>query len=751
MLHFRLYAIDAWLDEMAMNNVLTRGKKKQARSLLQVGHLHEAKKLLSQICQIDKMDAEAWFLLGLINCQLGLMAEATDCSRRAIAVRPDVAEAHNNLGNALLAQGQYQEAAASFVQAIKIKPGFEEAHNNLGSAYLKLGRLEEAAASFREALRLRPGIPEAHFNLGNVYLKLGRLEEAAASFREALKFRPDFAEAFNNLANVLQIQGRIEEAVTCSRQALRIKPDFAEAHNNYGNMLLAQGRLAEGAECFRLALRLKPDFVEAHHNLGAVCLKLGRLEEAAASFREVFRISPDYIDAYNNQANVLLAQGHLTEALGVLRQALQRLPDNDKLHSNLLLALNYFPEPTAETMLREHRSWETAHARPSATLPAHANSPDPERRLRIGYVSADFRTHSVAYFIEPLLAAHDRTSVEVVCYVDVSHPDATTKRLRGLADQWRVIVGLRDGEVAKLIRSDGIDILVDLSGHTSGNRLKVFAHKPAPVQVTYLGYPNTTGLSSIDYRITDAMADPPELEAFYTEKSVRLPGCFLCYQPPVDCPPVSSLPASEEGYVTFGSFNNLAKINPTVVMLWAELLKTVPGSRLLLKNSSFTDRATRERYHGLFEEYGVPRERIDLLGYALTSREHLALYHDMDIALDTFPYNGTTTTCEALWMGVPVITLMGSAHAGRVGASLLNTVGLTEWIAETPDQYVAIAADRARDLQELAECRAELRERFAASPLRDGKVFARKLETAYRQMWRNWCSASVATTSVPNS
>ena len=702
---------------MAMNNVLTRGKKKQAQSLLQAGRLHEAKNLLSQICQIDRMDAEAWFLLGVINGQLGLMAEATDCCRRAIALRPDVAEAHNNLGNALLAQGQFEEAAASFRQALKIKPGIDEAHINLGNAYLKLGRLEEAAACFHQALRLMPGVAEVQHNLGNAYLKLGRLEEAATSFR----------------------------------QALRLRPDFVEAHNNLGNVLLAQGQLEEGAECFRQAIRLKPDFVEAHHNLGAVCLRLGRLEEAAASFQRVFTINPDYVEAYNNQANVLLAQGHLTEAVATLRQAMQSLPDNDKLHSNLLLALNYLPEQNAETMLREHRSWEMSHVLPSTTLPTYANGPDPERRLRIGYVSADFRTHSVAYFIEPLFAAHDRTNVEVVCYADVAHPDATTKRLRNLADRWRDIVGLRDDAVAELIRSDGVDILVDLSGHTAGNRLKVFSHKPAPVQVTYLGYPNTTGLSSIDYRITDSIADPPGQETCYTEKTVRLPGCFLCYQPPVDSPPISSLPASEKGHVTFGSFNNLAKINPKVVTLWAKLLQTVPGSRLLLKNSSFTDAPTRERYHNLFEAHGVPRERIDLLGHALTSREHLALYHGMDIALDTFPYNGTTTTCEALWMGVPVITLMSTAHAGRVGASLLNTVGLTEWIAAAPEQFIAIAVDKARDLHGLAELRAGLRARLAASALCDGGTFARKIEAAYREMWRNWCSAPVSTMSIPNS
>ena len=736
---------------MAMNNVLTRGKKKQAQSLLQAGRLNEAKNLLTQICRIDRKDAEAWFLLGLINGQLGLMAEAADCCRRAIAVRPDVAEAHNNLGNALLAQGQFEEAVACFLRALKIKPGIDEAHNNLGNAYLKLGRLEEATACFHQALRLRPGVAEVHHNLGNTYMKLGRLEEAAASFQQALRLRPDFAEAHNNLGSVLLTQGRLEEAAASFQQALRLRPDFTEAHNNLGNMLLMQGQLEEGAECFRQAIRLKPDFVETHHNLGAVCLRLGRLEEAAASFRKVFTISPDYVEAYNNQANVLLAQGHLTEALATLRQAMQRLPGNDKLHSNLLLTLNYFPEQNAETMLREHQSWEMAHAFPLTTPPTHANSPDPARRLRIGYVSADFRTHSVAYFIEPLFAAHDRANVEVVCYADVAHSDATTKRLRNLADRWRDIVGLRDDAVAELIRSDGVDILVDLSGHTAGNRLKVFSHKPAPVQVTFLGYPNTTGLSTIDYRITDSIADPSGQEVFSTEKLVRLPGCFLCYQPPADSPPISSLPASEKGYVTFGSFNNLAKINPKVVALWAKLLKTVPGSRLLLKNSSFTDPATRERYHSLFEEHGAPRELIDLLGHTLTSREHLALYHGMDIALDTFPYNGTTTTCEALWMGVPVITLVSTAHAGRVGASLLNAVGLTEWITAAPEQFIAIARDRASDLYGLAELRAGLRARLAASTLCDGGAFARKMEAAYREIWRSWCSAPVSSTSVPNS
>ena len=401
----------------------------------------------------------------------------------------------------------------------------------------------------------------------------------------------------------------------------------------------------------------------------------------------------------------------------------------------------YLPEQNPDEILAEHRRWAQVHANVPGGVPRYANSRDPARRLRVGYVSADFRSHAVGFFFEPLLANHDRNVVEAVCYSGVARPDATTERLRSMASQWRDIGGLSTEQVASMIRADGIDILVDLAGHTSGTRLKVFAHKPAPVQVTYLGYPTTTGLPVMDYRFTDELADPEGEDVYYTEKLLRLPGAFLCYRPLDNCPPVSPLPAMEKGYVTFGSFNNLSKISPSVISLWVKLLQEVPGSRLFVKNPSLTDTATRERYYGLLEKQGATRDRVELQGRTATQAEHLALYSRLDIALDTFPYNGTTTTCEAIWMGVPVITLAGQRHAGRVGVSILSNAGFGEWIARTPEQYITLAAGLAADVKKLAALRANLRQRMSDSPLCDGQVFARKVETAYREIWRAWCAS----------
>ena len=362
--------------------------------------------------------------------------------------------------------------------------------------------------------------------------------------------------------------------------------------------------------------------------------------------------------------------------------------------------------------------------------------------------SPDFCTHSVAFFIDPILAHHDRRHIEVTCYADVAVPDTTTTRLRTLADSWRNTCRLTDAQVAEMVRADGIDILVDLAGHTADNRLLVFARKPAPVQVTYLGYPNTTGLQTVDYRLTDAWADAEELPNGYTEELVRLPHGFLRYAPPKEAPPVGRLPARETDYVTFGSFNNLPKVNPGVVARWSEILLAVPNSRLLLKTKSFNDEATQERYFGLFAQNGVGREHLDFIGHTPSSREHLALYNQVDIGLDPFPYNGTTTTCEALWMGVPVITLAGEVHAGRVGVSLLSSVGLTELIADTADQYISLAVELAGNVNRLSSLRANLRGRVAASPLCDGQTFTHALEAAYRSMWRRWCKHALTETEA---
>ena len=501
---------------------------------------------------------------------------------------------------------------------------------------------------------------------------------------------------------------------------------------------------------YRRALALQPGVATTHISLGSVLLKQGQLSAAEAEIRSAIEFDPANAIAYNNLGNALKEQGKLDDAITAYRQALELDAGIPEIRSNLLLSLNNHPGYDAETVFREHRIWAEQYAR---DLPAPAqpgpNRPDPDRRLRIGYVSPDFRAHSVAYFAEALLEAHDRTAMHVVCYCNAIRRDDTTARLRGLADDWHDITGMGDEAVADRIRGDRIDILVDLAGHTANNRLMVFARKPAPVQVSYIGYCNTTGIPAMDYRITDALADPEGQDALYTEELVRLPRCFLCYTPPEAGPGVEPLPAARAGQVTFGSFNHLSKVTSEVIEVWSRILAAVPNARLLLKSKSPNDGTTRRRFVEMFVANGIAEDRVSVIGPIPSSAGHLSVYGTVDIALDPFPYNGTTTTCEALWMGVPVITLAGRAHAGRVGASLLAAVGLDELVAHTPKEYVALATGLAGDLDRLAALRAGLRPRMATSPLCDKADYARAVDISTRGAMREMVLPGVLAIAAP--
>ncbi|WP_372521453.1 tetratricopeptide repeat protein [Sulfuricaulis sp.] len=606
---------------------------------------------------------------------------------------------------ALLGHGQLTEARQQYLEACRLDDRDLEAWVMLGIVEGMLGNLPEAEKRLRHAVRINPDLPEAHLNLGNILKLQGRLAEAIDAYGRAAQLRPDVATLIN-LGNTLKQCDRLEEAVECLRQAVSRQPDNANAHYNLGSALRAQGKLDDAVAAYQCAIRLRQGFAEAHNNLGVVLLDQQKIDDAMRCYREALRLKPDYVMA----------------------------------HSNLLHALNY-QSLEASVVFHEYRLWDQQHARPQPRYSRYANAPDPERRLRIGYVSSDLRQHSVAFFIEPLLTQHDRAMVEVVCYSDVARPDDTTRRLKGAADLWRDIHGLSDERVAEQIYADNVDILVDLVGHVGAHRLLVFARKPAPLQVSYLGYPNTTGLATMDYRFTDAWADPPgQTEAFHSETLLRLAPGFLCYQPPPDAPEIGPLPAYQGGHVTFGSFNHFTKVNAEVIETWAAILRAVPGARLLMKHNVLADAGVRKQIWDLFSRNGVDQERVSLLGPAPSLIEHLNTYNRVDIALDTFPYNGTTTTCEALWMGVPVITVAGHAHVERVGVSLLSQLQLAECIAQDHNGYIETAVRMAADLDRLSELRAALRQRMQDSPLCDAKTFARKVEYAYRSMWKKWCA-----------
>jgi predicted O-linked N-acetylglucosamine transferase (SPINDLY family) len=536
----------------------------------------------------------------------------------------------------------------------------------------------------------------------------------------------------------LRDEGRFDDAIAACRRAIELKPDYPEACNNLGNALNDSGRFDEAIASYRQAIQLKGDHPEVHNNLGIALRGTGRLDEAVASYRRAIELKPDYPEAHNNLGNALKEMGQLDEAIAAYRRATVLRPKLSDAHSNLLSTLNYHPGWDPATIFEEHRRWHYRYAEPlQRFIQPHRNERSPDRRLRIGYVSPDFRKHPVGHFLLPLLMRHDHKHCEIFCYAQVRASDVLTEQLRTHADHWHSLTGLQDGPAAELIRQHQIDILVDLSGHTAHNRLMFFAHKPAPVQVTFLGYPNTTGLATMDYRLTDAYADPPGLtEPWHSEQLFRLPQCAWCYQPAAS-PPIEP---RKEGPITFGCFNNFAKVTEPMLLLWARILHQVPGSRLLLKTRALSSENARQRVRQVLGEAGIDSECLELRGHEPAHDDHLALYQRLDVALDTFPYHGTKTTCEAMWMGVPVVTLAGKTHPSRVGVSLLNNIGLPELVANSPEEYVRLAVELAGDPPRLSHLRSTLRQRMEGSPLMDAPRFARDMETAYRSMWQRWCA-----------
>jgi len=715
----------------------------------QAGRLAQAEEIYRRILARQPDHAEALRLLGTLAAQSGRWDAAVELLRKAIGVKPDNAQAHNNLGNALARLGRIDEAVAAYRQSIRVKPDYADAHYNLGRVLQGAEKTEEAIASYRQAIQLKPDFAEAHNNLGNAMRDRGQVEEAMAAYRRAIQLKPDHAEAHTSLGDALQQTGHVEEAIIAYEQAIGLKPGLAKTHSNLGNAFREMGRLEGAIAAYRHAIQLQPDLAITHNNLGAVLQDMGQLDDAVAAYREAIRLNPEYAEAHNNLGNAFKDMGRIDEAIATYRQALVLKPDYPAAHGNLLLALHYHAAFDPQALLIESEQWNRRHARPGAPgfIQAHANDRNPDRKLRIGYVSPDFRDHAVSRFAMPLLAAHDHKAFEVFAYAQVPVPDRVTAKLQSCCDAWRSIVGLSDERVAEMIRDDRIDILIDLAGHTSDNRLLVFAHKPAPVQVTWLGYPGTTGLCTMDYRLTDALADPPgETDRFCSEQLIRLPKTDWCFAPPDDSPRVSELPALANGRVTFGSFNNFAKVTKPTLKLWSQILRATPGSKLMLKANSLRSESVQEGVRRVMADAGIEPQRLELLGF-VPSAAHLAQYGHVDIALDTYPYHGTTTTCESLWMGVPVVSLAGDSHVSRVGVSLLTSVGLRldgalrgpELIAQTPEQYVQVAVDLANDLPRLAELRRTLRPRMQASPLMDAPAFARDVEAAYRAMWRDWC------------
>jgi protein O-GlcNAc transferase len=602
----------------------------------------------------------------------------------------------------------------------------------------ELGEQEAALASYREALRLNRESAQTHGNMGIVLNELGQRAAACEAYSEALRLKPDDASILCDFGMLLEGHGEFDEAFEMFRRAIELRPDFAEAYFSLGSVFQSVRLPEQAIAAYERALELKQDYAVALNNLSVLYCDMSQPDRALEYAERGLLLAPDMGALYANRQIALHAQGRSDEAITAGARAVELRPNDAAEYSNYLYTLNFHPTYDAATIFAEHKKWALRHAEPlSARAAGHANDRSPNRRLRIGYVSPYFRQHAVNFFTEPILASHDHEHFEVFCYVDMVGPDATTARLKRMADHWREVRFTSDEDLAQQIRDDRIDILVDLTGHIGGNRLLLFARKPAPVQVTYIGYQNTTGMSAMDYRLTDERADPPGLtDQYYTERLVRLERAFFCYQPSEDGPAVTPLPALANGYVTFGSFNNFAKVTSAVREAWWRILERVEGSRLLVlayRGGYLETQLKRDAF-----ERGIDPARIELFNKR-PRLDYLALVNRADISLDPFPFNGHTTTCDAIWQGVPVVMLEGQTYVSRFGGSVLANVGLESLIAHSVDEYVETAVTLAANRDRLVALRGQLRETMAASPLLDHVGFTRNLERAYRQMWHAWC------------
>ena len=599
--------------------------------------------------------------------------------------------------------GQIQQAMRIYEQILKIDATHPDALHLLGLSHHQLGNTEKAIEYINKAIGAAPKVPTLHNNLGEAYRLGGQLGSAQKCYEKALQLQPDHVGAHNNLGIVLSEQGRHEDALNSYQRSLNFNPEFGPALKNLANTLVDLGKLDEAIRHYHAAIRLNPDDAELYNNLGTALTGQRQFNEAHQAFQKAIGLKPEYFAA----------------------------------HSNLCFTLNYAPELSLADYFKAHQSWASVVESSSSPFQHNPETFDKNKRLRVGYVSADLRSHSVSYFFEVLLKHHNPDAVDVYCYSDVMAPDKVTHRLQSLCPRWTSIVGLSDEKVARKIQKDRVQILVDLAGHSAGNRLPLFALKPAPVQLSWLGYPGTTGLKAIDYRFTDEIADPSgDSEAFHSEELWRLPRGFLCFQGEPESPSPAAKTASDP--ICFGSFNNLNKTNHNVVQVWGNILNALPQASLYLKSGQLADASVRQHIQREFEKAGIEPQRIELQGRVSHRNHHLELYDKVDIALDTFPYNGTTTTCEALLMNVPVVTLRGDRHASRVGASILTQMGLTELIADSTAEYVELALKLAADPDYRTDLSNGLRRRMQSSDLCNGPQFAEDVEAAYQSMWQRY-------------
>jgi len=738
----------------------------------QAGRLAEAKALYTRILAQQPRHADALHFMGLLACQIGqreagitlmresiathpspiyynnlgnalretgALDEAVDAYRRAVELKADYVEAHNNLGNALRERGEPAAALTSCARAIELRPGYAEAYNNLGNALKDLGELDAAIAAYGKAIEAKRGFAEAHLNLGIAMQAKGHGEAALECLRESVRLAPELAVAHDKLASISMHRGDIDGAIDEYRRVAELTPDSAHAYNTLGNALNGAGRVPEAVPCYERAIALDPQFADAYHNLANALRRLGAPERALGYARRAIELRADTPSFHNNLGTILADLGEPEGALVCYREALALNPDFGESHTCVLFGQSYIPDWSEHTHLADARYFgERMRARATPYTQWPALSEGAQRAggpLRVGFVSADLRKHPVGYFFESVLAQLDRARIEPIAYSNAIHSDELTARIKPRFALWRHVAEMDDATLAQRIHDDRIDVLVDLSGHTGRNRLPMFAWRPAPLQVSWLGYFATTGLSEIDYVLADPHVVPAGEEAQYTERIWRLPDSYLCFTLPTDAVNAGPLPALTHGSFTFGCLNNHKKLNDGVLEVWSQILHAAPNSRLLLKNHQLGEASIMRETFERFAMFGIDESRLILEGPS-SREQYFSTYHRVDLALDPFPYPGGTTSVEGLWMGVPVLALRGDRFLSHLGEMVLKTVGLSDWIAADIDDYIARAVAATRDLPALAALRTTLRERIEHSPLTDAPRFAQHWMTAIEDMWR---------------
>ncbi|PMS22528.1 glycosyltransferase [Trinickia dabaoshanensis] len=737
----------------------------------QAGRLADAKTLYARILSAQPKHPDALHFMGLLACQIGqgeagiaLMREsiaahaspiyynnlgnalrdarklddAVAAYRRAVELKADYADAHNNLGNALRETGDAAAALASCARAIELRPGYAEAFNNLGNALKDLGELDAAIAAYGKAIATKRTFVEAHLNLAVVLQTKGHGDAALECLRDAVALAPQLAAAQDKLAGLLMHRGDIAGAIDAYRRVVELTPESAHAYNTLGNALNGAARVPEAVPCYERAIALEPEFADAYHNLANALRRLGAPERALGYARRAIELRGDMPSFHNNLGTILADLGQPDAALQCYRDALALDPEFGESHTCVLFGQSYASNWSASTHLADARYFGErmrARATPFTQWSALRDRPLTGRPLRVGFVSADLRKHPVGYFFESVLARFDRARIEPIAYSNAVHSDELTARIKPRFALWRHVAEMDDEALAKRIHDDRIDVLIDLSGHTGRNRLPMFAWRPAPLQVSWLGYFATTGLAEIDFLLADPHVVPAGEEGQYTERLWRLPDSYLCFTLPAEPVAVAPLPALANGYVTFGCLNNHKKLNDGVFAAWARILHAVPRSRLLLKNHQLAEPSILRDTYARFAAHGIDETRLMLEGPS-SREQYFATYGRVDMALDPFPYPGGTTSVEGLWMGVPALTRRGDRFLSHLGELVAKTVGLTQWIAADTEDYVARAIAAAADLPALATLRAQLRDRVERSPLTDAPRFAAHWMMAIEQMWQ---------------